>query len=137
MLKQPKLRSTVCFALAAVAISAATTGCIDIHRNVSRTQIGVYVDEQAFAKITLGKTSAAWASTIMGEPSSKKKTEAGAEIWTWSYTECKDVDGRFIFIGDKSTTTTYRTASLQIKDGIVIDKWLSSRELENKEDGSF
>jgi hypothetical protein len=137
MLKHPKFRSTVYFALAVAAIGAATGGCIDIHRNVSRTQTGAYVDEEAFAKITLGKTTAAWASTTMGEPSSKKKTDAGTEIWTWSYSECKNVDGRFLFISDKSIITTYRTASLQIRDGVVIDKWLSSRELKNKEDGSL
>ena len=116
-------------------LACFTGGCI--HRNVSRTQSGEYVDDQAFARITPGKSSAAWACSIMGEPSSKKKTDAGTEIWTWTHTERKQVDGQFLIVQDNSTVTTYRKASIEIKDGIVIDKWLSARDVSDQENGGL
>lgn len=120
-------------AVLGILIAGGVGGCI--HRNVSRTQSGVYVDDQAFARITPGKTSAAWAYSIMGEPSSKKKTDVGTEIWTWAHTEKKQVDGQFLIVKDDSTVTTYRKASIEVRDGIVIDKWFSDRDVKDQEFG--
>lgn len=117
----------VCAGLALVFFAG---GCM--HHNVSRSQSGVCVDEDAFARIIPGKTSAAWACSIMGEPSSKQKTSTGSEILTWSGTEQKTVDAQFLIISDKSTTSVYHRASIEIRDGIVTDKWLSSREVKDQ-----
>ena len=110
-------------------------GCI--HRNVTRSQSGEYVDDQAFARVTPGKTSAAWACSILGEPSSKKQTDVGTEIWTWTHSETKNVNGRFLIVEDHSAVTTYRRASIEVKDGIVIDKWLSARDVKDQENGGL
>lgn len=131
------MRGLVRFGVSAVLAILIVGGGGCIHRNVSRSQSGNYVDDQAFARIAPGKTSAAWACSILGEPSSKKKTDVGTEIWTWTHSETKNVDGQFLIVKDNSTVTTYRKASVEIKDGIVIDKWLSDRDVKDQENGSL
>lgn len=114
-----------------VALVLLCVGCVN--RHVSRTESGHYVDGNAFAQITPGKTSAGWVKSILGDPSETKKTDAGTEIWKWSYQETKSVDGELLVFKDHSVTTNHRQAMVEIRDGMVINKWFDDRDLKNQE----
>ena len=86
---------------------------------------GNYVADSTFSRIEPGKTTAGWVKATLGDPSDKTVVkENGSEVWKYKYTEHKDSSGAiFLIFGGSSTKEKSGTAFVEIKDGIVTNKW--------------
>jgi len=118
--RRVRVASIALFALT----GAASPGClISSHSQESRT--GTYVSENTFDQIKPGETTAGWVLATLGEPSSKSSAE-GRVIWKYAYTERRDSGGAiFLIFGSSKTTETEHTAFVELKDGVVVNKWRS------------
>ena len=100
------------------------SGCL-VMSNKEEKMEGKYVAQSTFDQIEPGKTSAGWIKATLGDPSETTKDEtSGAEIWKYKYTQKKESSGAIflIFVGS-NTKQTPGTAYVEIKDGVVKNKW--------------
>ena len=100
-------------------------GCLVSSVN-HETREGKYVADTTFDQIKPGKTSAAWVQATLGEPSEKTTVEGqgNAEVWKYKYTETKDGAGAiFLIFGGASSKEKSGTAFVELKDGVVTNKW--------------
>jgi outer membrane protein assembly factor BamE (lipoprotein component of BamABCDE complex) len=100
-------------------------GCVSSTSN--RSTSGKYVDEKSFSQVTPGVTKASWLKSVLGDPTEIKKTSDGTDIWKWSYEERRESHGQVLIISDRTNKATSVTASVEIKDGVVINKWYSGQ----------
>ena len=106
-------------------ILASMTGCL-VSGSSKHVRSGNYVAEDTFSRIKPGKTTAGWVAATLGEPSSKTRLDDGSEIWKWTYTETRDSSGAvFLLFGHRSQRTTDGAAFIELKDGLVVNKWRS------------
>ena len=98
-------------------------GCLVAH-NSEQHITGNYVPPNTFDRIEPGKTTAAWVKATLGEPSSKDKLDNDGELWKYSYTEKKESSGAiFLIFGGSDKKEEQRVAYVEIKDGVVKNKW--------------
>ncbi len=101
---------------------AVLSGCL-ISSNSTETRSGNYVAESTFSKIEPGKTTAGWVKATLGDPSSKSTVD-DHEVWKYTYTTRTDNSGAvFLIFGGHNSSETTGTAFVEIKDGIVTNKW--------------
>ena len=112
-------------ALAATALFllGGASGCLVAHSS-NQHVTGNYVPPSTFDRIEPGKTSAAWVKATLGEPSSKETAGVNTEVWKYSYTEQKESSGAiFLIFGGSDKKEQQRVAYVEIKDGMVTNKW--------------
>jgi hypothetical protein len=98
-------------------------GCL-VHSESRSSISGHYVSSAAFSEIKPGHTTGEWVRATLGEPPSRSRLQDGAEIWKWSYTETRDGEGRiFLLFSGTDHTTTESSAFVEVKDGVVTNKW--------------
>lgn len=107
-----------------VMVSLALCGCLVTSNNEEKTT-GNYVAESTFSQIEPGKTTAGWVKATLGEPSEKKPIpETDTEVWKYQYSEVKEGSGAiFLIFGGSSKKQKTGTAFVEIKDGVVTNKW--------------
>jgi outer membrane protein assembly factor BamE (lipoprotein component of BamABCDE complex) len=106
-------------------LCALSGGCLVMSSN-EETREGKFVADTTFDQIKPGQTSAAWVKATLGEPSARTKVEdqSDAEVWKYTYTERKEGAGAvFLIFGGTSTKEKSGTAFVELKDGIVTNKW--------------
>jgi len=103
---------------------ALCAGCL-VSASSSEKRTGNYVADSTFSKIEPGKTTAGWVQATLGEPNSKDKVAAdNSEVWKYTYTEKKNSEGAvFLIFGGSSSKETTGHAFVEIKDGVVVNKW--------------
>ena len=117
----PTLRYTLT-ALSLIVLSGSP-GCLVAHSSEQHIT-GNYVPPNTFDRIEPGKTTAAWVKATLGEPSSKDKLDNDSEVWKYSYTEKKESSGAiFLIFGGSDKKEEQRVAYVEIKDGVVKNKW--------------
>lgn len=103
--------------------SLLLAGCL-ISSSSDEKVKGNYVPQSTFDRIEPGKTTGAWVKATLGEPSSKEKADSGSEVWKYSYTEEKNSSGAiFLIFGGSSSKEQQRAAYVELKDGVVTNKW--------------
>ncbi len=108
--------------LAALLACAAFSACVVVHDNTT-TASGTKVAPDAFAQIGPGK-SQAFVAGLLGEPSTKVKTDGGGERWKWRYVETKKTTSGFIFVFmNKEETKVEQTYCVEFADGVVTRTW--------------
>ena len=109
-----------------VMVSLALCGCLVTSSNNEKVT-GNYVSENTFSQIEPGKTTAGWVKATLGDPSEKKTVpESNSEVWKYQYTEVKEGNGAiFLIFGGSSKKEKQGTAFVEIKDGVVTNKWRS------------
>ncbi len=101
---------------------ACLAGCLVTH-NSETTRKGIEVSPDTFAQIKSGSTTVGWVTATLGPPSSKTPTDSG-EIWKYTYTERTDSSGAiFLIFGGSDSAEKSDTTFIEIKDGIVTNKW--------------
>ena len=106
-------------------LCALSSGCLVMSSN-EETREGKFVADTTFDQIKPGKTSAAWVKATLGEPSERTCIEGqdDAEVWKYTYTERKEGAGAiFLIFGGTSTKEKSGTAYVELKDGVVTNKW--------------
>ena len=100
-------------------------GCLVAHSSEQHVT-GNFVPENTFDRIEPGKTTASWVKATLGEPSSKDTAGNNTEVWKYSYTEQKESSGAiFLIFGGNDKKETQHVAYVEIKDGVVTNKWRS------------
>ena len=99
-------------------------GCL-VSASSNEKRSGNYVADTTFSQIEPGKTTAGWVQATLGDPSSKEKVDASnSEIWKYTYTEKKNSSGAvFLIFGGSDSKETTGHAFVEIKDGVVVNKW--------------
>ena len=107
-----------------IVFAALVSGCL-VSASSNQKRTGNYVADSTFSKIEPGKTTAGWVQATLGEPDSKEKVkDSDSEIWKWSYTEKKESSGAvFLIFGGSDKKETTGRAFVEIKDGVVVNKW--------------
>jgi outer membrane protein assembly factor BamE (lipoprotein component of BamABCDE complex) len=110
-------------ALAFGAVMAALSGCL-VAGSAKQERTGKYVADTTFSQIEPGKTTAGWIVATLGEPDKKTAVGDGSEVWQWQYTEHRENSTAvfLIFAGSNKKETT-GTAFVELKDGVVTNKW--------------
>jgi outer membrane protein assembly factor BamE (lipoprotein component of BamABCDE complex) len=106
-------------------LCALSSGCLVMSSN-QETREGNFVADTTFDQIKPGQTSAAWVKATLGEPSVRTTVEGQdeAEVWKYKYTERKTGSGAiFLIFGGTSTKEKSGTAFVELKDGVVTNKW--------------
>ena len=99
------------------------SGCLVAHSSNEKVS-GNFVPTNTFDRIEPGKTTAAWVKATLGEPSSKDSAGTNSEVWKYSYTEQKESSGAiFLIFGGSDKKEQQRVAYVEIKDGVVTNKW--------------
>jgi outer membrane protein assembly factor BamE (lipoprotein component of BamABCDE complex) len=112
------MRNAILLLLSALLL----TGCLVTH-NSSTTHNGTQVTSETFDQIKPGATTAGWVLATLGQPTSKTSTGSD-EIWKYVYTEHTDSSGAiFLIFGGSDSSDKSETAFVEIKDGIVTNKW--------------
>jgi outer membrane protein assembly factor BamE (lipoprotein component of BamABCDE complex) len=97
-------------------------GCLVSSSSNSRIS-GNYVPQDTFDRIEPGKTTAAWVKATLGEPSSKDAAD-DTEVWKYDYSEERDSSGAiFLLFAGSDKKEHKHVAYVEIKDGIVTQKW--------------
>src|SRR5688572_11015273 len=105
------------------AMLLALSGCL-IAGSSTQQRTGNYVADTTFSQIEPGKTTAGWVLATLGEPDSKTKVEGAAEVWKWRYTEKRESNAAvFLLFGGSDKKETTGTAFVELKDGVVTNKW--------------
>lgn len=105
-----------------VMFLVALSGCL-ISGNTTQTTSGTKVAPSTFAQIQVGKTTAGWVAATLGDPTSKSNA-GGDEVWKYTYTQKTDNSGAvFLIFGGHNSSETTSTAFIEIRDGVVINKW--------------
>jgi hypothetical protein len=92
----------------------------------SITYAGVYVSEALFDRIDEGSTTGEWVRAVIGEPMSTSQLRDGTEIWRWSYQpERESLAPITVWSsgGKEEPRVRQSLTFLQLRDGIVIEKW--------------
>ena len=106
-------------------LCALSSGCLVMSTN-QETREGKFVADTTFDQIKPGKTTAAWVKATLGDPSQRTCVEGDdtAEVWKYTYTERKEGAGAvFLIFGGTSTKEKSGTAFVELKDGVVTNKW--------------
>lgn len=112
--------------MCALAAVIAMSGCVS--RHVDRNSIqGRPIERSAFARIDKG-SSAGWTLSVMGEPTRKITAGDNREVWEWSYEESKSVRGQLLVFSNESLVVNRKVARVELKDGVVINKWLDDSD---------
>ena len=109
--------------LAFGAVLMALSGCL-VAGSASEKRTGKYVADTTFSQIEPGKTTAGWVLATLGEPDKKTPADNGVEVWQWCYSEVRENSTAvfLIFAGSNNKETT-GTAFVELKDGVVTNKW--------------
>jgi outer membrane protein assembly factor BamE (lipoprotein component of BamABCDE complex) len=99
-------------------------GCL-ISGSSNESVTGKYVAEETFDQIKPGKTTAGWVKATLGEPSEETHVdESNTDVWKYSYTIKKQSSGAvFLLFGASTNKEQPKNAFVEIKDGIVTNKW--------------
>jgi len=106
-------------------------GPIEIQMRIqgpSVTYTGVYVSESLLERVRVDSTTSDWLLAVFGEPTSRGALDDGTEIWKWAYLPVAQ-EGSFVTLlstgggGRDEPTIQTATSFVQLRDGIVIDKW--------------
>jgi outer membrane protein assembly factor BamE (lipoprotein component of BamABCDE complex) len=98
------------------------SGCL-IGTASNTMHTGTNVGQSTFDQIKAGSTTVGWVHATLGDPTSKT-VDGDDEIWKYTYTEHTDSGGYvFLIFGGSSSNEKTSTAFIEIKDGIVINKW--------------
>ena len=120
------MRGLVRIGMAAVLgflILGGAGGCL-VEHNLHETRSGHWVPENTFDQIEPGKTSSAWVTATLGQPSEKSRIDEHSEIWKWTYSKTKTANGYvFLIFKGSDTTETPGVAFVEFKDGVVVRKW--------------
>jgi hypothetical protein len=97
-------------------------GCLVSHESET-THTGTDVAQSTFEQIKVNQTTIGWVHATLGDPSSKT-SDGGDEVWKYAYTEHTDSSGAvFLLFGGTSSTDKTKTAFIEFRNGIVINKW--------------
>jgi len=94
----------------------------------SVTYTGVFVSESLLERVHIDSTTSDWLLAVFGEPTSRAALDDGTEIWKWAYLPLSQ-QGSFVTIlstgggGKEEPTIQTATTFIQLRDGVVIDKW--------------
>lgn len=102
-----------------------STGCLVMSTN-KETREGKFVADSTFDQITPGTTSAAWVKATLGDPSECTRLDGqeDTEVWKYNYIERKEGSGAiFLIFGGTSTKERSGTAYIELKNGVVTNKW--------------
>ncbi|MDZ4753947.1 MAG: hypothetical protein SGJ11_05565 [Phycisphaerae bacterium] len=104
-------------------------GPVEITMNMtgpSTKYTGTYVSEKLLERVRLNSTRADWLVAVFGEPDVQAKLDDGTEIWRWSYLPLEQ-QGAIVDVfstGGKDEPTVKQSVTvIQLRDGVVIDKW--------------
>jgi outer membrane protein assembly factor BamE (lipoprotein component of BamABCDE complex) len=101
------------------------SGCLVAHSSDQKVT-GNFVPPDTFDRIEPGKTTSAWVKATLGEPSSKDTADKNTEIWKYNYSEQKESSGAiFLIFGGSDKKETQHVAYVEMKDGVVTNKWRS------------
>lgn len=92
----------------------------------SITYSGTYVSETLFGHIETGKTRGEWILAVLGDPDARTGLSDGTEIWRWSYQPNREQLAAVTVWssgGKEEPRVRQSITFLQLRDGIVIDKW--------------
>ena len=106
-------------------VCVLSTGCLVTNTN-KETREGKFVADSTFDQIKPGTTSAAWVKATLGDPSECTRIDGqdDTEVWKYTYTERKEGSGTvFLIFGGTSTKERSGTAYVELKDGVVTNKW--------------
>lgn len=87
---------------------------------------GTNISDELLERVNAGKTTGEWVEAVFGEPSKKTPLSDGTEIWRWTYKPvAQEVSVVSLFGGgsEKEPKLASRTVYVQLRDGIVVDKW--------------
>ena len=87
---------------------------------------GTSISDELLERVNPGKTTGEWVEAVFGEPSKKTPLSDGTEIWRWTYKPvAQEVSVVSLFGGgsEKEPKLASTTVYVQLRDGIVIDKW--------------
>lgn len=87
---------------------------------------GTNISDELLERVNPGKTTGEWVEAVLGEPSKKTPLSDGTEIWRWTYKPvAQEVSVVSLFGGgsEKEPKLASTTVYVQLRDGIVIDKW--------------
>jgi outer membrane protein assembly factor BamE (lipoprotein component of BamABCDE complex) len=105
------------------AVLLTLSGCL-VSGSSNQQRTGNYVADTTFSQIEAGKTTAGWVLAALGEPDTKTKADGGAEVWKWRYTEKRESNTAvFLLFGGSDKKETNGTAFVELKDGVVTNKW--------------
>ena len=101
----------------------ALCGCL-VAGSSTEKRTGKYVAETTFNQIEAGKTTAGWILATLGEPDCKATAGNGSEVWQWRYTEHRENNTAvFLIFAGSDEKETSGTAFVELKDGVVTNKW--------------
>lgn len=87
---------------------------------------GTNISDELLERVNVNKTTGEWVEAVFGPPSAKTPLSDGTEIWRWTYKPiAQEVSVVSLFGGgsEKEPKLATRTVFVQLRDGVVIDKW--------------
>lgn len=86
---------------------------------------GVHISDALLERVETGETTEDWVLAVLGEPTSKATLKDGSEIWKWSYKPTAQQASLLSLWGgtEKEPRLQPSTAYLQLRDGVVVEKW--------------
>jgi hypothetical protein len=86
---------------------------------------GTYISDDLFGQIQVSKATDDWILAVLGEPDARSTLRNGTEIWRWTYrpTEQQASIVELWTKTEKEPKLAARSVFLQIKSGVVIEKW--------------
>ena len=104
-------------------------GPVEITMNMTGPSVkytGTYVSEKLLERVRLNSTRADWVVAVFGTPDVLSKLDDGTEIWRWSYLPLEQ-QGAIVDVfstGGKDEPAVKQSVTvIQMRDGVVIDKW--------------
>lgn len=92
----------------------------------SVTYEGTYVSQPMFDRVKVGVTTGEWLLAVFGPTSAQTPLSTGTELWRWT---CQPASEQISFLtvlsvgGDKEPSMRRSLAIVELRDGVVIDKW--------------
>ena len=107
-----------------ILICLLLSGCLVMSNNEQKIT-GKYVADTTWNQIEPGKTTASWIKATLGDPSETTDVpDSHSEVWKYHYTERKQGSGEvFLIFGGNSVKEKAGTAFIEMKDGVVTNKW--------------
>jgi len=89
---------------------------------------GIYISETLLERVIVNETRADWLLAVLGEPTGRSRLEDDSEIWKWAYVPVRQKSGSivtFLSFGEGKDEPKIQTATtiIQLRDGLVIEKW--------------